>query len=144
MNLEIFESACKIKQDIAMHPFAFRTHTHKLGKINIFCAIHNKNVNISFKGLVNSAYRVRGRDDDQEWTEIGRRSPQLPQMFYPIDRDVTIRKGDYVAAACTMYNFESHIVRIGYEYFVLLCISVLFVFFHMLVQLVMMKCVISI
>jgi hypothetical protein len=29
--VEVFEVACKIEQDIVMHPFAFRTHTHKLG-----------------------------------------------------------------------------------------------------------------
>ena len=66
------------------------------------------------KGLVNSAYRVRGEDDDQVWTEIGRRSPQLPQMFYPTEKDVTIKQGDYVAAVCTMFNFRSRIVQIGY------------------------------
>jgi len=93
-SLEVFEVACKIKQDIVMHPFAFRTHAHKLG-------------------LVNSGYRVRGNDDDQEWTEIGRRSPQLPQMFYPTEKDVTIKQGDYVAALCTMYNSRSSVVRIG-------------------------------
>jgi hypothetical protein len=31
--LEVFEAACKIEQDIEMHPFAFRAHAHKLGKI---------------------------------------------------------------------------------------------------------------
>lgn len=65
------------------------------------------------QGLVNSAYRVRGEGDNQEWTEIGRRSPQLPQMFYPTENDVTIKKGDYVAAVCTMYNSRSNVVRIG-------------------------------
>jgi hypothetical protein len=30
--IEVFEVACKIQQDIVMHPFAFRTHAHKLGK----------------------------------------------------------------------------------------------------------------
>jgi peptidylglycine monooxygenase len=91
---ELFETACQIEQDIVMHPFAFRTHAHKLG-------------------LVNSAYRVRGEDDDQEWSEIGRRSPQLPQMFYPVEKDVTIQQGDYIAAVCTMYNSKSRVVRIG-------------------------------
>jgi peptidylglycine monooxygenase len=93
-SLEVFEVACKVEQDIVMHPFAFRTHAHKLG-------------------LVNSGYRVRGENNDQEWTEIGRRSPQLPQMFYPTANDVTIKQGDYVAAVCTMFNFQSHVVRIG-------------------------------
>lgn len=34
--VEVFEVACKIKQDIVIHPFAFRTHAHKLGKNVIF------------------------------------------------------------------------------------------------------------
>ncbi len=63
---------------------------------------------------MNSGYRVRGKNDDQKWTEIGRRSPQLPQMFYPTQNNVTIEQGDYVAAVCTMFNIRSHTVRIGY------------------------------
>ncbi len=100
-------------------------------------------INYLNKGLVNSAYRVRGEDDDQEWTEIGRRSPQLPQMFYPTQNDVTIKQGDYVAAVCTMYNSQSHVVKIGYEHLFLLLIVKFFVFF-ILVQLELMKCVIFI
>lgn len=93
-SVDVFEVACRINQDIEMHPFAFRTHAHKLG-------------------LVNSGYRVRGHADEQQWTEIGRRSPQLPQMFYPTETDVTIKSGDFVAAVCTMFNFHSRTVRIG-------------------------------
>ncbi len=113
--LEIFQVACEIEQDIVMHPFAFRTHAHKLGKKS--CLLLYENIFLLIEGLVNSGYRVRGEDDDQEWTEIGRRSPQLPQMFYPTQNDVTIKQGDYVAAACTMFNSRSHVVRIGYEDF---------------------------
>lgn len=91
---EIFQVACKIPEEIVMHPFAFRTHTHRLG-------------------LLNSGYRVRGSDDDQIWTEIGRRSPQLPQMFYPTQTNLTIEQGDYIAAACTMFNTKPHTVYVG-------------------------------
>lgn len=111
----MFEVACPIEQDIVMHPFAFRTHAHKLGKINTLN--DNKKGTYLNAGLVNSGYRVRGEDDNQEWTEIGRRSPQLPQMFYPVQHDIAIKQGDYVAAACTMFNTQSHVVRIGYDYF---------------------------
>lgn len=34
-------------------------------------------------------------------------------MFYPVQHDVTIKKGGYVAAVCTMFNTQSHVVRIG-------------------------------
>ncbi|UJR07751.1 hypothetical protein I4U23_012035 [Adineta vaga] len=91
---EVFQVACEIRQDIEMHPFAFRTHAHKLG-------------------LVNSGYRVRGENDEQIWTEIGRRSPQLPQMFYPVSSNITIKQHDYIAAMCTMFNTRSHLVKVG-------------------------------
>jgi hypothetical protein len=43
--------------------------------------------------------------DESEWTLIGKKSPQLPQMFYPVDNtDMTIKTGDIVAARCTMVN----------------------------------------
>uniref|UniRef100_A0A3Q3G8K6 Peptidylglycine alpha-amidating monooxygenase n=1 Tax=Labrus bergylta TaxID=56723 RepID=A0A3Q3G8K6_9LABR len=60
-----------------IYPFAFRTHTHKLGQVV-------------------SGYRIR----DGKWTLIGRQSPQLPQAFYPANRDVSVKYGDSVAARC--------------------------------------------
>ena len=93
---ENFETACEIEEDVVMHPFAYRTHAHKLG-------------------LVNSGYVVKTdkKSAKQTWTEIGRRSPQLPQMFYPASNNVEIKKGDIVAARCTMNNNLDHVVRIG-------------------------------
>ncbi|KAM9306556.1 peptidyl-glycine alpha-amidating monooxygenase B [Pholidichthys leucotaenia] len=60
-----------------MYPFAFRTHTHGLGKVV-------------------SGYRIR----DGKWTQIGRQSPQLPQAFYPANKGVTVKNGDILAARC--------------------------------------------
>ncbi|XP_057674520.1 peptidylglycine alpha-amidating monooxygenase isoform X2 [Corythoichthys intestinalis] len=60
-----------------IHPFAFRTHTHRLGKVV-------------------SGYRIR----NGEWTLIGRQSPQLPQAFYPANHDVDVQYGDTLAARC--------------------------------------------
>ena len=41
--------------------------------------------------------------DNKNWNLIGKRSPQLPQMFYPVaDSEMTLTKGDIVAARCTM------------------------------------------
>ncbi|XP_038162869.1 peptidyl-glycine alpha-amidating monooxygenase B [Cyprinodon tularosa] len=60
-----------------IYPFAFRTHTHSLGKVV-------------------SGYRVR----DGKWSLIGRQSPQLPQAFYPANKEVTVRYGDTIAARC--------------------------------------------
>ena len=95
---EHFEAACEVIEDINIVPFAYRTHAHKLG-------------------IVNSGYVIKTDPItlEQEWIEIGRRSPQLPQMFYPAtNQDITINKGDILAARCTMYNFRDHSVSIGY------------------------------
>ena len=75
-----------------MHPFAFRTHTHKHGRVV-------------------AGYRVR----DGVWTEIGRGNPRRPQMFYDVTgpKDTVIREGDHLAARCTMYNRHNSDVHMG-------------------------------
>ncbi|XP_072453420.1 peptidyl-glycine alpha-amidating monooxygenase isoform X3 [Notamacropus eugenii] len=60
-----------------MHLFAYRVHTHHLGKVV-------------------SGYRVR----NGQWTLIGRQSPQLPQAFYPVEHPVDVSYGDILAARC--------------------------------------------
>ncbi|XP_070599076.1 peptidyl-glycine alpha-amidating monooxygenase isoform X2 [Erythrolamprus reginae] len=68
--------ACPYKT-YPMHPFAYRVHTHHLGKVV-------------------SGYRVR----DGQWTQIGHQSPQLPQAFYPVESPVEVKYGDILAARC--------------------------------------------
>ncbi|XP_055087992.1 peptidyl-glycine alpha-amidating monooxygenase-like isoform X1 [Periophthalmus magnuspinnatus] len=72
----IVDSACNYTS-YPMYPFAFRTRTHGLGKVM-------------------SGYRVR----DGKWTLIGRQSPQLPQVFYPVNKDVEVKYGDTLAVRC--------------------------------------------
>ncbi|XP_034512460.1 peptidyl-glycine alpha-amidating monooxygenase isoform X9 [Ailuropoda melanoleuca] len=60
-----------------MHVFAYRVHTHHLGKVV-------------------SGYRIR----NGRWTLIGRQSPQLPQAFYPVEHPVDVSFGDILAARC--------------------------------------------
>nr|XP_046146537.1 peptidyl-glycine alpha-amidating monooxygenase B isoform X1 [Oncorhynchus gorbuscha]XP_046146538.1 peptidyl-glycine alpha-amidating monooxygenase B isoform X1 [Oncorhynchus gorbuscha] len=60
-----------------IYPFAFRTHTHKLGQVV-------------------SGYRIR----DGKWTLIGRQTPQLPQAFYPATEGINVKYGDTLAARC--------------------------------------------
>lgn len=85
------ETACSFNEPIVMHPFAFRTHAHTHGKVV-------------------SGYRVR----KGEWKEIGRKNPQLPQMFYNITHPgMTVESGDMLAARCTMVNNDSATVYIG-------------------------------
>lgn len=68
--------ACAYKR-YPMYPFAYRVHTHHLGKVV-------------------SGYRIR----DGEWTLIGRQSPQLPQAFYPVAHHLDVSSGDTLAARC--------------------------------------------
>ncbi|KAM9793535.1 peptidyl-glycine alpha-amidating monooxygenase isoform X4 [Syngnathus typhle] len=89
--------ACDYKS-YPIYPFAFRTHTHRLGKVV-------------------SGYRIR----NGKWSLIGRQSPQLPQTgyhteaamtvcaermcktcqaFYPTNHDVDVQYGDTLAARC--------------------------------------------
>lgn len=83
-----------MSEDVEIHPFAYRTHAHKLA-------------------LVNSGYLVTKNEGKSKWTEIGRRSPQLPQMFFPVSNEIVAKKGDVIAARCTMHNFRDHEVSIG-------------------------------
>uniref|UniRef100_A0A3B4YKI1 Peptidylglycine alpha-amidating monooxygenase n=1 Tax=Seriola lalandi dorsalis TaxID=1841481 RepID=A0A3B4YKI1_SERLL len=59
-----------------IYPFAFRTHTHHLKVV--------------------SGYRIR----DGKWSLIGRQSPQLPQAFYPANKELSVKYGDTIAARC--------------------------------------------
>ncbi|GBN28555.1 Peptidylglycine alpha-hydroxylating monooxygenase [Araneus ventricosus] len=89
---EHFESSCRIDEPVEIHPFAFRTHTHALGKVV-------------------SGYKV---DKDGKWHLIGKHNPQEPQMFYPVkDSKLVIDYGDIVAARCTMYDFRDTDTYIG-------------------------------
>ncbi|XP_067839014.1 peptidyl-glycine alpha-amidating monooxygenase B isoform X2 [Heptranchias perlo] len=82
--------ACLYKQT-AIHPFAFRTHTHQLGQVV-------------------SGYRVR----DGIWTLIGRQSPQLPQAFYHVENPMDIKYGDTITARCVFTGKgRTTVTRIG-------------------------------
>ncbi|VDN05819.1 unnamed protein product [Thelazia callipaeda] len=85
---ESFEAACLVDEDIELHPFAFRTHTHR-------------------HGVMVSGWVVR---EDQygknHWELIGQRNPLLPQTFQPVAKNITIRQGDIIASRCVMNNNE--------------------------------------
>jgi len=86
------EAACKLNTDLVIHPFAFRTHTHALGRVV-------------------SGWKV---SPEMEWTLIGKKDPQLPQMFYPIaDPSLTVKRGDTIAARCTMVSYRDRITWVG-------------------------------
>ncbi|CAK1544472.1 unnamed protein product [Leptosia nina] len=93
-TVEHMETACTLKEDKVIHPFAFRTHTHGLGKLV-------------------SGYVVRKSMKGDSWNLIGSKDPQLPQMFYPVQNTDPISKFDILAARCVMNNTRHEFVKIG-------------------------------
>lgn len=91
LSLEHFETICPIDENKVIYPFAFRVHTHQLGKVV-------------------SGYRIRNK----QWKLLGRHDPLKPQMFYPVNNTEPIVMGDILAARCTMYNTRDRPTRIGY------------------------------
>lgn len=90
LSVEHMEAACRIQENKRIYPFAYRTHTHSLGKVV-------------------SGYRVRNGD----WALLGKRDPLTPQMFYPVNTTDPIEKGDIIAARCTMYNTRTRDTFVG-------------------------------
>lgn len=85
------ESSCPITENKTIYPFAYRTHTHSLGKVV-------------------SGYVVK---PNNEWIELGKRDPMTPQMFYPVTHRVPVTYGDRLAARCTMKSTRDRITLIG-------------------------------
>lgn len=64
-----------------MHPFAFRTHTHKHGK------------------AVSGWKVTESEDGTDKWELLGKMDPMKPQMFYPVhDSNAVLHKGDIVVS----------------------------------------------
>ncbi|XP_050314404.1 peptidylglycine alpha-hydroxylating monooxygenase [Anthonomus grandis grandis] len=75
--------ACRITENKVIYPFAYRTHTHSLGRVV-------------------SGYRVTREEGLDRWHLLGKRDPLTPQMFYPVFDKTPIKPGDKIAARCTM------------------------------------------
>ncbi|XP_015108910.1 peptidylglycine alpha-hydroxylating monooxygenase [Diachasma alloeum] len=87
---EKMETACTLKENKTIHPIAYRTHTHSLGKVVAGYVIRNNS-----------------------WVELGKRDPLTPQMFYPVHNNMPITKGDTLAARCTMQSNRPRWTSIG-------------------------------
>lgn len=100
---------CDINDDIVIHPFRYRVHTHKLGTRVLGAKLHR-----SAKSLDDFLVGRSGPKKARQDTWIGIGDPQKPQMFYPVeDKNLTLTRGDKVYAACEFNNNKSHIVSIG-------------------------------
>ncbi|KFD53169.1 copper type II ascorbate-dependent monooxygenase domain protein [Trichuris suis] len=69
--------SCLYEEDAIIHPFAYRTHAHALGRII-------------------TGYQYR----ENTFNLIGKGNPQWPQWFYPAKENVSIAKGDIIVAQC--------------------------------------------
>ncbi|XP_018325983.1 peptidylglycine alpha-hydroxylating monooxygenase [Agrilus planipennis] len=89
------ETDCKINEDKIIYPFAYRTHTHSLGRVV-------------------SGYKVRrDRYGLDHWTLLGKRNPLTPQTFYPVFNRDPVLPGDVLAARCTMENKKNTYTHVG-------------------------------
>lgn len=111
-RVEHMETSCQLKEKTTIYPFAFRTHTHALGKL--FQKIKKISGNSGFTGKVVSGYRIRNdAKGDSHWELLGKRNPQQPQMFYPTFSTKPIKKNDILAARCTMVSNRTTLTQIG-------------------------------
>ncbi|KAJ3639502.1 hypothetical protein Zmor_002859 [Zophobas morio] len=83
-SLTHMETLCQLKEKKTIFPFAYRTHTHELGKV------------VSGYSVRRDKYGV------DRWSLLGKRNPYTAQMFYPIFNKSPIKYGDRLAARCTM------------------------------------------
>uniref|UniRef100_A0A8R1HNP1 Peptidylglycine monooxygenase n=1 Tax=Caenorhabditis japonica TaxID=281687 RepID=A0A8R1HNP1_CAEJA len=82
---------CMYESQTPIHPFAFRTHTHAMGR------------------LVSAFFKHDGR-----WNKIGKRNPQWPQLFEAIPNKLTIANGDQMSASCRFDSMDKNrTVRMG-------------------------------
>uniref|UniRef100_A0A914L920 Peptidylglycine monooxygenase n=1 Tax=Meloidogyne incognita TaxID=6306 RepID=A0A914L920_MELIC len=71
--------SCSYNSDTKLYPFAFRTHTHEMGRLV-------------------SAYVKKSKT--KKWLQIGKRNPLWPQLFQLRETPLVIENGDFLAAIC--------------------------------------------
>ncbi|XP_050402330.1 peptidyl-glycine alpha-amidating monooxygenase B isoform X1 [Patella vulgata] len=78
-NTPVFHAdiSCKYFGETSMHPFAYRTHAHDLGRV------------------------ITGYQYNTTYHLIGKGNPQWPQAFYPTNQEIEIKPGDSLIARCT-------------------------------------------
>lgn len=95
-SAESLEAACVVDEEVEMHPFAYRVHTHRHG--------------VRVGGWVVSADAA----GDEQWSLVGERDPQLPQLFEPVaNKSLVVRGGDVLAARCEIKNNEARAIEVG-------------------------------
>jgi peptidylglycine monooxygenase len=112
-SIEHMETSCPLYETgKVIHPFAYRVHTHELGMcytstISVrytFCFYVKISTYITiikflfWIGKVVAGYRVKNSNGVQTWDLLGKRDPMTPQMFYPIEKNITVKFGDILVS----------------------------------------------
>ena len=114
------EAACTLAPPRPLHPFAFRVHTHALGRVvsgwkvteDMEWSLIGKQLSLHLS-ISTSIYIYAGKED-----------PQKPQMFYPVeDSAMTLTGGDTVAARCTMVSYRDRITWVTNSHLNIFCPS---------------------
>ncbi|RDD43780.1 Peptidyl-glycine alpha-amidating monooxygenase A [Trichoplax sp. H2] len=82
--------ACRYNQPYELHPFAFRVHAHQIG-------------------VLISGYIVR----DGKWILIGESDPRKPNAFFPIQKEITIKKDDLLFVRCVFKSNRDRPTYLG-------------------------------
>lgn len=77
--------SCEYSSATPIYPFAFRTHTHSMGRV-VSAALKN----------------------ESGWTLIGKSNPQWPQLFNPLKSSIVIKNGDLLAARCVFDSVDQN------------------------------------
>lgn len=103
-SLEHMEISCPLfESGKVIHPFAYRVHTHELGMFVVINVLKNRTQKLNnvcllltvYIGKVVAGYRVKTfHSGGQTWDLLGKRDPLTPQMFYPVENNVTVGFGD--------------------------------------------------
>ncbi|KAJ3640639.1 hypothetical protein Zmor_027191 [Zophobas morio] len=83
-TITTLETLCQIKENKTIFPFAFRVHTHELGK------------------LVSGYSTHKDGNGVDHWFLLGKKNPQEAQLFCPVVNRKPVTFGDKLMARCTM------------------------------------------
>uniref|UniRef100_A0A914PHJ3 peptidylglycine monooxygenase n=1 Tax=Panagrolaimus davidi TaxID=227884 RepID=A0A914PHJ3_9BILA len=79
LNAAYINMSCYYHGKSTLHPIAFLSHTHGMGRLMSAFVKHSSN---------------------NQWEMIGKRNPQWPQLFQKIEKPLEIKNGDFIAAMC--------------------------------------------
>ncbi|KAJ8664372.1 hypothetical protein QAD02_006034 [Eretmocerus hayati] len=93
-SVEHMDISCVMTENKILHPFAYRAHTHTLGRVV-------------------AGYLVKYDNGNDTWFEIGKRNPLEAETFESSWYQGVIKPGDILAARCTMESNRDTVTVVG-------------------------------